>query len=203
MKPEEERACVERARDDPHAFVHLYDHYFPRVHDYVRYRVSDRQDAEDVIAEVFLKAMRELPRFEWHHRNSFAAWLFRIAHNLVVDFYRGREQDAVVRASPEHLSDAALQHAVPLTSRAPQPEQALARQEAFDRMRALVTTLSPRRQEVVTLRFFAGLRNKEIAHVLDLDERTIASHLSRGLRDLRDRYAAQQTSWQVLEEVTI
>jgi RNA polymerase sigma-70 factor (ECF subfamily) len=202
MKPDEERACVERARDDPRAFVHLYDHYFPRVHDYVRYRVSDRQDAEDVIAEVFLKAMRELPRFEWHHRNAFAAWLFRIAHNLVVDYYRDREQDVVAPAPPERLSDAALQAAVPLTSRVLQPEQALAQQETFHQMRALVTTLSPRRQEVVTLRFFGGLRNKDIAHVLDLDERTIASHLSRGLQDLRDRYKAQ-TALQVLEEVTI
>jgi RNA polymerase sigma-70 factor (ECF subfamily) len=202
MKPNEERDCVERARDDPRAFVHLYDHYFPRVHDYVRYRVSDRQDAEDVIAEVFLKALRELPRFEWHHRNSFAAWLFRIAHNLIVDYYRGRERDEVVPASPEHLSDAALQDAVPLSSRVLQPEQALARQETFHRMRALVSTLSPRRQEVVILCFFGGLRNKEIAHVLDLDERTIASHLSRGLQDLRDRYTAP-TSLQVLEEVTI
>jgi len=202
MKPDEERAFVERARDDPRAFVHLYDHYFPRVHDYVRYRVSDHQDAEDVIAEVFLKALRELPRFEWHHRNSFAAWLFRIAHNLVVDYYRDREQDEVAPAPPERLSDAALQAAVPLTSRVLQPEQTLARQETFRHMRALVTTLSPRRQEVVTLRFFGGLRNKEIAHVLDLDERTIASHLSRGLQDLRDRYTAQ-TPLGVLKEASV
>jgi RNA polymerase sigma-70 factor (ECF subfamily) len=202
MKPEEERACVERARDDPRAFVLLYDHYFPRVHDYVHYRVSDRQDAEDVIAEVFLKALRELPHFQWHHRNSFAAWLFRIAHNLVVDTYRQHEQEDVAPTPPERLSDAALQDAVPLSSRAPQPEQALARQETFDHMRTLVSTLSPRRQEVVTLRFFGGLRNKEIAQVLNLDERTIASHLSRGLQDLRDRYTAP-TTLQVLEEVTI
>lgn len=185
MKPDEERDCVERARDDPRAFVHLYDHYFPRVHDYVHYRVSDRQDAEDVIAEVFLKALRELPHFQWHHRNSFAAWLFRIAHNLIVDTYRRQER----------FSDAALRDAVPLSGHAPQPEQALARQETFDHMRTLVSTLSPRRQEVVTLRFFGGLRNKEIAHVLDLDERTIASHLSRGLNDLREKVRTETSEW--------
>jgi RNA polymerase sigma-70 factor (ECF subfamily) len=201
MNPDEERAYVERARDDPRAFVHLYDHYFPRVHVYVRYRVSDRQDAEDVIAEIFLKAMRELPRFEWHHRNSFAAWLFRIAHNLVVDTYRRREQDEATLAPPERLSEAALQDAGSPTSRVAQPEQVVVQQETFHRMRTLVSTLSPRRQEVITLRFFGGLRNKEIAAILDLDERTVASHLSRALQDLHDRYTAR-TSSQVQEEVT-
>lgn len=85
-------------------------------------------------------------------------------------------------------------------SRALLPEEALRQQETFQHMRELVTTLSPRRQEVITLKFFGGLRNKEIADILNLDERTVASHLSRGLQDLRDKYTAQ-TPVRVLEEV--
>jgi RNA polymerase sigma factor (sigma-70 family) len=69
-------------------------------------------------------------------------------------------------------------------------------------MRALVATLSPRRQEIVTLKFFAGLRNREIADVLELDERTVASHLSRGLQDLQTRYRAQVQS-EVVGEVVV
>ena len=61
---------------------------------------------------------------------------------------------------------------------------ALAQQEAFEQMRSLIATLSPRRQEVITLKFYAGLRNREIARVLGLDERTVAAHLCRALRDL-------------------
>ena len=187
MTPEQEREYIRQARADPRAFVHLYDHYFPRIHAYVCYRVQDRQDAEDVIAEVFFKAIRGLRRFKWRNRNSFAAWLFRIAHNLVVDYYRQHRQ-VVQELDPRERGLVGM------------PEEVVTQQETFRRMRALIGTLSPRRQEVITLRFFGGLRNKEIASILGLDERTVAAHLSRGLQDLRDRYTAQIKS-EVLEEV--
>jgi RNA polymerase sigma-70 factor (ECF subfamily) len=196
---------IQQARTDPRAFVHLYDHYFPRIHAYVRYRVHGQQDAEDIIAEVFLKAMRGLSGFKWRHENSFAAWLFRIAHNLIADYYRRREQVEIVEIALNPGASASgngSKNAATLTSCALRPEEALTQQETFQQMQALIETLSPRRREVITLRFFGGLRNKEIADILDLDERTIASHLSRGLRDLRDRYTAQ-TSLRVLEEVSV
>jgi RNA polymerase sigma-70 factor (ECF subfamily) len=196
MKPAEERAYIQQARADPRAFVQLYDHYFPRVHAYVRYRVRSGQDAEDIVAEVFLKAMRRLSGFTWHHEHSFAAWIFRIAHNRIVDYYRRCERIEVALDPRER----APERATPLASRAPRPEEVLIQQQTFQQMQALIETLSPRRREVITLRFFGGLRNKEIAAILDLDERTVASHLSRGLRDLRDRYTAQTAS-PVLEEV--
>jgi RNA polymerase sigma-70 factor (ECF subfamily) len=203
MKPDEERAYIRQARADPRAFVHLYDRYFPRIHAYVRYRVRGQQDAEDIIAEVFLKAMRGIGSFRWRHENSFAAWLFRIAHNLIVDYYRRREQVETLETAFNpgvSASDSGSRSVAASIGCTLRPEEALTRQETFQQMRSLIETLSPRRREVITLRFFGGLRNKEIADVLNLDERTIASHLSRGLRDLRDRYTAQ-TSLQVLEEV--
>jgi RNA polymerase sigma-70 factor (ECF subfamily) len=205
MQPQEERGYIQQARGDPRAFVHLYDHYFPRIHAYVRYRVHGQQDAEDIIAEVFLKAMRRLGSFRWRHENSFAAWIFRIAHNRIVDYYRRRERVEIVETALNpgtSTSDNGSKSAAALRSCALRPEEALTQQETFQQMRALIETLSPRRREVITLRFFGGLRNKEIADILDLDERTIASHLSRGLRDLRDRYAAQ-TPLQVLEEANV
>jgi RNA polymerase sigma factor (sigma-70 family) len=182
MTPEQERRYIQQAQTDPQAFVHLYDHYFPRIHAYVCYRVHGPQDAEDVIADTFFRAIRELKRFRWHNEGSFAAWLFRIAHNLVVDHYRQYERTAVSSRPDENLVD--------LASRAPLPEEVLAQQETFRQMRELIATLSPRRQEIITLKFFGGLRNREIAAILELDERTVAAHLSRGLQDLQCRYAA-------------
>ncbi len=204
MKPAEERAYIQQARADPRAFVHLYDHYFPRIHAYVRYRVRSGQDAEDIVAEVFLKAMRRLRGFKWRHEHSFATWIFRIAHNLIIDYYRRSERIEVTLDPRERAPESAT----PLPSRAARPEEALIQQQTFQQMQTLIETLSPRRREVITLRFFGGLRNKEIAGILNLDERTVASHLSRGLQDLRDRYTAltdltAQTSWQVLEEVHV
>jgi DNA-directed RNA polymerase specialized sigma24 family protein len=61
--------------------------------------------------------------------------------------------------------------------------------EQFLNLRCLIGTLSPRRQEIITLKFFGGLRNREIALMLALDERTVASHLCRGLEDLHRKLA--------------
>lgn len=194
MTPEQERECIRQARTDPRAFAPIYDHYFPRVHAYVCYRVYDLQDAEDIIADVFFKAIQNLKRFKWHNANSFAAWLFRIAHNQVIDYCRQRRR-AGLSLEPE---DRLLQ----VTDQAPLPEDALAQQEAFQWMRALIATLSSRRQEVVTLRFYGGLRNCEIARVLGLSERTVAAHLCRALQDLERKYPALTRPELVTEATT-
>ncbi|MDY7079756.1 MAG: sigma-70 family RNA polymerase sigma factor [Chloroflexota bacterium] len=191
MTPEQEHECIQRAQKEPRAFVHLYDHYFPRIHAYVRYRVHSPQDAEDLIADVFFKAIRKLGHFKWRNKSSFAAWLFRIAHNMIVDYYRQQKHQVSVE-SRDNLME--------LPSHALLPEQVLTQQETFQQIRALVATLSPWRQEIITLKFFGGLRNCEIAQILGLDERTVAAHLSRGLQNLQHKYAAQVLSEAMVEE---
>jgi RNA polymerase sigma factor (sigma-70 family) len=191
MTPEQEREVIRQARAEPRAFAPLYDHYFPRVYVYVRYRVYDPQDAEDVIADVFVRAIQNLRRFKWRHTHSFAAWLFRIAHNRVADYGRQHERAGLSLEPEDSLARFADQ--------APLPEDALAQQEAFRHMRALIATLSPRRQEVITLKFYGGLRNNEIARVLGLDERTVAAHLCRALQDLEHKYAAPAEPERVTE----
>jgi RNA polymerase sigma-70 factor (ECF subfamily) len=192
MTPEQEYEYIQQAQKDPRAFMHLYDHYFPRIYAYVRYRVQNSQDAEDLIADTFFKAIRKLGLFKWCNEGSFAAWLFRIAHNLIVNYYRQRRHMALPFESGDDLMDVA--------NHAPSPEAVLIQEETFRQVRALIARLSPRRQEVITLKFFGGLRNYEIANILGLDERTVGSHLSRGLRDLEHRYAAQVQS-EVMAEV--
>jgi RNA polymerase sigma factor (sigma-70 family) len=194
MTPDQEREYIRQACTDPRAFAPIYDHYFPRVHAYVRYRVYDLQDAQDIIADVFFRAIRNLKRFRWRNTNSFAAWLFRITHNLVMDYGRQHRRVGFSLAPEDGLVEAVDQ--------APLPEDALAQQEAFQQMRALIATLSPRRQEVVTLRFYGGLRNREIARVLGLRERTVAAHLCRALQDLERKYPAPTKSELVTEAAT-
>ncbi|MBC7250003.1 MAG: sigma-70 family RNA polymerase sigma factor [Anaerolineae bacterium] len=182
LNPGREWELVEKARRDPQAFKQLYNHYFPRLYAYVSYRVGRTQDAEDLVAETFLKVVEGIGRFEWRHEGSFAAWLFRIAHNLIGNFYRRsqrREESLPLEELPELQDNTLL------------PEDAILQKEKFAYLRRLIGTLSPRRQEVITLKFFGGLRNQEIAEVLELDERTVASHLCRGLEDLHRRYVGE------------
>lgn len=171
---------VEEARRDPQAFARLYDLYLPRLYAYVGYRLGfgDQESTEDVVADIFLKAIRGLPSFHERHTGSFAAWLFRIAHNTVLNY---RKQ----RGVQEHwLEGTSLDEMIDLSTADPSPEDMLLQSERGVALRKLLLALPPRRQEVITLRFFGELQNHEIATVLSLDERTVASHLCRGLRDL-------------------
>ena len=183
MQPGQERQLVQQAQRNPQAFVHLYDAYFspnPRLRPL---SCLWPRNAEDLIADVFLRALHRLPDFQWRRKGSFSAWLFRIAHNRVIDYYRQRERPIGEMEQIGDLED--------LSGQAPKPDEVLAQQETFERLRALISTLSPRRQEVITLRFFGGLRNYEIAQILGLDQRTVAATSSRGLQDLKGKYAAE------------
>src|SRR5216684_2207362 len=80
----EERRLIEAAQSDPARFADVYEKYFALVYAYVARRVRHRDEAEDLTAEVFSKALANLPRFKWRGA-PFAAWLFRITSNLMAD----------------------------------------------------------------------------------------------------------------------
>lgn len=178
LQPEIEENLVRRAATDPAAFRRLYRHYLPRVHAYVSYRVSG-EDVEDLVADVFLAALKGIQNFDYRGHGSFAAWLFGIARNVVHASYR--DQSNHPRLTPldseeEMIGDQAL------------PEERLLRAEQLYHLRLLLKTLAPRQQEVIRLRFFGGLPNNEIAQLLELDERTVAAYLYRGLQTLHHRF---------------
>src|SRR5438034_6937020 len=80
----DDRPLVEAAQRDPSRFGDLYDRHFERVYAFVLGRVRNRDDAEELTAEVFHKALRSIPKFEWRGA-PFGAWLIRIAANVIVD----------------------------------------------------------------------------------------------------------------------
>ena len=180
---EQQRSDVQAARNgDREAFERLYDHLFPRLYGYVAHRVGTKEDAEDVVAEAWLRAVRHLEQFEGGPGGTFSGWIFQIARNLVADHHR--------RGLPEFATP--LEELDEVEANAPWPQHFTERGERRQRMQAVIRTLSPRRQEVVILRYFGGLRNREIADLLGLDERTVASHLSRALSDLQERFVQER-----------
>lgn len=178
---ESEQALIQRARSDPDAFRTIFRNMHPRVFAYVAYRVGRAEDAEDITAEVFMRVVNGLGRFEYRGEGSFTAWLFQIAHREVARFYSRKRIDA----------DIPLDELPDISGYDPTPEQALVRKERFAAVRAALAELPPRRAEVLTLKFYGELRNKEIAVVLGLDERTVASNLSRALDQLEQTIRAE------------
>lgn len=176
IEPEEERRLIIAAGRNNDAFRRLYDHYLPRVYAYVGYRIGPTGDVEDVVAEVFLKVSGGLRGFTWRGPGSFAAWLFRIAHNEVARHYR---------QIGAHAHDVSLETVSETHGGLSTAGTTLETLERTELIKKLLDELPPRKREVILLKFFGDLRNREIAHILNLDERTVASHLSRGLDEMR------------------
>ena len=180
---DQERELVQAAQSGSRkALGQLYDTLFPGVYAYARSRLPAQPDTEDCVADVFLTMVRQLHTFQWQRPGSFQAWIFQLVRHRIADFYRRPSPSA-----PESLEPLAV-----APDGQPGLEERLLQIETEHDLLELVKSLSRRRQEVILLRYFAGLRNTEIAEVLHLDERTIASHLSRALDDLQQQLTTEE-----------
>ena len=84
----DEKGLVERARkNDAEAFARIYEEHFDKIYRYVFIRVENQMEAEDLTQQVFLNAMQSISSYKWQGV-PLSSWLFRIAHNQVIDYYR-------------------------------------------------------------------------------------------------------------------
>ena len=172
----EERRLVEAAQRDTARFGDVYEHYFEIVYAYVARRVRNRPEAEDMTAEVFRKALQSLPRFKWTGA-PFAAWLFRIASNIIADRAK--------RAAREGI--AAGEEDVP-ELRVPQPQQAdLEQSERSAGVSRLVNELAEDQRRVLVMRFAEERSIREIANALGRSEGAVKQLQFRALENLRKR----------------
>ena len=173
---QDEKALVKRAKKDPEAFSSLYRRYFPRVYSYVSWRVGRRLDVEDLVSDIFTKALAGLDSFKWRRGAVFSSWIFRIAHNAVVDYFRrSAKRDSVsLNELPEIQADELL------------PDELTERRRLFRTIFHEIQKLPARQAEIVTMRFYGELRNREIANVLNIEEKSVSSSLFRGLKKLHD-----------------
>lgn len=162
------------AQGDAEAFAAIYEHFAPRLHRFVLVRVRERADAEDLVQRVFLKMIEALPRYE-PRGVPFAAWVFRLARNTVIDFERTRHPHAPL----DDIADRPAEGAGPAELAELEAEGAA--------VRAALETLTPDQQDVVTYRFFAGLSPAEIGALMGRREGSIRALQFRALQALRSR----------------
>ncbi len=161
----------------PLDFGALFDLYYLKLYRYVRYRVGSLQEAEDLTALAFERALARQASYD-PAKGAFSTWLFRIAHNAIADHHaRQRQRDVSID----------LEEIAELPGETRTPEEAVLHQEALRRLLNQVRTLSPRDQDLLALKFAGRLTNREIAGILDLNEKTVSVILLRSLRKLRQR----------------
>lgn len=151
------------------------------MYNYVRYRISDDAEAEDLTSEIVERALTYLASYD-PRKGAFSTWLFRIAHNTLVNYFRQSKRRSQYHAV---LDDAVYE----LAADDPTPEEAMMRDQSAARLLACLGTLRPRQQEILALRFAGQLKNREIARVLKMNERTVSVTILRALRKLRQQFA--------------
>ena len=165
-----------RPADLPPDFEAWFRDYRESVYRYVRFRVPTREVAEDVTSEVFLKALRALGRYD-PRRSAPRTWLLRIARNAVTDYLRSLRRRGSLHISLDRVPD--------LVSRGPSQEERLLREEQLRRLFNAAATLRPADQEILSLRYGAGLGNTEIAEALKITSNAVAVRIHRALTRLR------------------
>lgn len=160
-------------------FTQLYRELFPALYGYLRFRIGDPHLAEDLSAQVFERA---LPRFMVvQPPERLRAWFFTIARHALADYHRQR-RPAIDLATVDLLTHLTVDS----------PEADVLRQDDRRRLAMYLQGLTERERDVLGLKFFAGLTNRESARVLGLSEANIAQIVHRTVVKLRQRFAEEE-----------
>ncbi|MFH1085047.1 MAG: sigma-70 family RNA polymerase sigma factor [Chloroflexota bacterium] len=157
---------------DGAALGELYEQYAPKIYTYILYQVGDDRLAEDLTANVFRK-MLDAVRASKGWQQSFTSWLYRIAHNVVVDHYR-RARNTESLPLDERLA-----------SGTDDPVATVERRLSREDIKQALLCLTLDQREVIALKFFEGFSNLETAHVMGKTEGAIKSLQYRALGALR------------------
>ncbi len=171
------RAPSQPATGLPPDFAEWYREHRGTVYRYIRFRVATREMAEDVTSEVFMKALRSLRRYN-PHLAAPRTWLLRIARNAVTDHLRSLRRRGSLHVSLDRVPD--------LVAEVPSQEERVIKQERIQRLLNCNQTLRKRDQEILSLRYGAGLSNGEIAEHLNISNNAVAVRLHRALKRLKD-----------------
>ncbi|HET90962.1 MAG TPA: sigma-70 family RNA polymerase sigma factor [Chloroflexi bacterium] len=176
MCEESDAVLIARAKEDPEAFGALYERYVKRIYNYIYYRTNNHHEAEDLTARTFLQALKNLARYK-DRGAPYSAYLYRIAHNLVANWYRARSRKSIV--SIEHVANVIQE-----------PDCPVARAEKKEHREVLlqaVRQLAPDRQQLLILKFGDQMSNTEIGAVMERTEGAIKSLYHRTLVELREK----------------
>jgi RNA polymerase sigma-70 factor, ECF subfamily len=171
---EQEQKLVEEAKKDPEKFSVLYDKYFDQIYRYVYRRCNDRDMVEDLVSQTFYDALAHLKKYEWRGF-SFSCWLYKIAHNNVLKWYREQSKMQTVD----------LEEGKNMVDLKVNVEKSAVRGEEKDEIQAVMAKLEDEEREIIRLKFFEEASNIEIAEIMGLSANHIGVKVFRALKKVR------------------
>lgn len=172
MSNRTEKGKTEAGRDNEVVLASLYEEYYDKIARYVYVHIGDRTEAEDIAGEVFLKALESLKSYQ-ERGIPMQSWLFRIAHNMVVD----------------HLRKAAKRKTVPIDTvqieGGTDPMTVAERNIEMERVARAMEQITKEQREVLRLRFFGGLTSKEAGGILNKSDGAVREMQRAAIENLR------------------
>lgn len=156
-------------------FEMFYNHYFPKIYNYIRYRINDPHETDDLTSKVFERAIVHANRFN-SERGTFSAWIYAIANNLVIDYFKSKSGKGG-KVSFDLLSNT--------VSDQKGLEHKIIDQELKNNLLAALQELDDEKRTLIALKFWSGMNNREIAAMTGMSESNVGVTLYRTLRQLK------------------
>lgn len=175
-RPQVDDSIVQKAvKGDGSALAQIYDAYAHDIYRYTFSKVGNSFDAEDITAQTFMAVLESLPRYQ--HRGQFSAWIFQIARNKVMDYFRRSKRDLLDISPDIAYSDGTLEHII--------------KGQAYQQLESIMQTLADEERELIRLRYVGQLSFVEIAELMGRKEDAVRKSLTRLLERLSSQMEAQ------------
>lgn len=166
-------------KGDPLAYGRLFRKFYKKIYNYISFRVSQREDVEDLTTKVFLKGWENIQKYK-EIGFSFSTWLYRIAHNLVIDYFRtykisGELEEIEFKLASENNF-----------------ERRVEEKESMNLLREEIKKLPDLQGQVVLFKFIEDKNYKEIGEILGKDEGAIRALQFRAIKTLRERFKIRE-----------
>jgi RNA polymerase sigma-70 factor (ECF subfamily) len=155
-------------------FEDFYNEYFPKIYNYVRYRVNNPDEADDLTSKIFERALTNIQRFNFE-KGTFSTWLFAIANNIMIDYFKSNAKNPKV---PFDLLSNAI-------SGAKSPEHKIIAREQRKNLLTALEELDTEKRNLIALKFWGELKNRQIAEITGLSESNVGVTLYRTLKQLK------------------
>lgn len=176
MTLEKELKLINEAKEDIDAFNKLYNHYFPKILAYCINRLSNKENAEDITSKVFLATIENIDKFDTSKGLRLSAWLYRVANNKIIDFFRKNKNKMLVGIDNyDDGEEIDYNKDIALT-------------EKQQQIQYILSIIKPKYREIISLRFHAQLDNEEIAQVLKIKKTHVAVILFRAIKAFKKEY---------------
>lgn len=172
MTSQSGKSKPDRIRENEKRLANLYDEYYDKIAHYAFVRIGDRNEAEDIASEVFLKALKSIKSYE-EQGVPMQAWLFKIAHNLVVDYFRRKSKYQTVSIDNIEIQDKT------------DPADTAEINITIESVKEAMGRLTADQRQVLQLRFFGGLSSKEVAGVMKKTDGSVREMQRSALEKLR------------------